>query len=420
MLIHWIWFATRPGMNDREKAELLQHFQDAEDLYFADEGTYRAVEGLQEDAVAALQDKNLQPAEQILKECARKKIHILTYRDAAYPSRLRNISDPPMVLYYKGTLPEFDSLPLISVVGTRKASGYGMTVAKRMGSQIAACGGIVVSGVATGIDAMAMRGALSRNMPVIGILGCGADVVYPLSNKSLYADTERCGCLLTEFAPGTPPLKWNFPKRNRIISGLCCGVLVVEAPEKSGALITARRAADQGRDVFVVPGNIDVDTCRGSNALLRDGAIAVSSGWDVMSEYAAQFPGKIRENRSGSSQTVYADELEMAAAAQEQPMQKVAQKAKLPGKQKKEKSPKTKKVIDNSASPLYIDAEIDMPSLTETEQAVMEHLQIGCTLVDAIIAAAGLPAGTVSATLTMLQIKGVVKLLPGNRVERNK
>ena len=419
MLIHWIWFATRPGMNDREKAALLQHFQDAEDLYFADEEAYQALEDLPEDAIAALQDKNLQPAEQILKECAWKKIHILTYRDAAYPSRLRNISDPPMVLYYKGTLPEFDSLPLIGVVGTRKASGYGMTVAKRMGSQIAACGGIVVSGVATGIDAMAMRGALSKDMPVIGILGCGAEVVYPLPNKSLYADTERCGCLLTEFIPGTPPHKWNFPKRNRIISGLCCGVLVVEAPERSGALITARRAADQGRDVFVVPGNIDVDTCKGSNALLRDGAIAVSSGWDIMSEYAAQFPGKVRENRAGSSQTVYADELEKASIEQDKALQKVAQKAKLPTKQKKEKSVKPKKVIDNGPDGLYIDAE-KSPELTETEQTVMDQVRPGCTLVDDIIAGTGLPAGTVSATLTMLQIKGMVKLLPGNRVERNK
>ena len=419
MLIHWIWFATRPGMNDREKAALLQHFQDAEDLYFADEEAYQALEDLPEDAIAALQDKNLQPAEQILKECAWKKIHILTYRDAAYPSRLRNISDPPMVLYYKGTLPEFDSLPLIGVVGTRKASGYGMTVAKRMGSQIAACGSIVVSGVATGIDAMAMRGALSKDMPVIGILGCGAEVVYPLPNKSLYADTERCGCLLTEFIPGTPPHKWNFPKRNRIISGLCCGVLVVEAPERSGALITARRAADQGRDVFVVPGNIDVDTCKGSNALLRDGAIAVSSGWDIMSEYAAQFPGKVRENRAGSSQTVYADELEKASIEQDKALQKVAQKAKLPTKQKKEKSVKPKKVIDNGPDGLYIDAE-KSPELTETEQTVMDQVRPGCTLVDDIIAGTGLPAGTVSATLTMLQIKGMVKLLPGNRVERNK
>ena len=416
MLIHWIWLATRPGLNDREKAELMQHFQDAEDLYYADEGAYQAQEELTEDAVTALQDKNLRPAEQILKECAKKKIHILTYRDAAYPSRLRNISDPPMVLYYKGTLPEFDSLPLIGVVGTRKASGYGMTVAKRMGSQIAACGGIVVSGMATGIDAMAMRGALSKGVPVIGILGCGADVVYPLANRSLYADTECCGCLLTEFVPGTPPMKWNFPKRNRIISGLCCGVLVVEAPEKSGALITARRAADQGRDVFVVPGNIDVDTCKGSNALLRDGAIAVSSGWDIMSEYAAQFPGKVTENRAGSVQTAYADEWE---TEQEKTMQKVAQKAKLPTKQRKEKNQKSKKVIDNSPDGLYIDHETKNPPLTETEQAVMDQLQPGCTMVDDIIAAAGLPAGTVSAALTMLQIKGVVKLLPGNRVERN-
>jgi DNA processing protein len=196
-------------------------------------------------------------------------------------------------------------------------------------------------------------------------------------------------------------------------------VLVVEAPEKSGALITARRAADQGRDVFVVPGNIDVDTCKGSNALLRDGAIAVSSGWDVMSEYAAQFPGKVRENRAGSSQTVYADEMEMAAVEQEKTLQKVAQKAKLPTKQKKEKTVKSKKVIDNGPDGLYIDAE-KSPELTETEQTVMTHLQPGCTLVDHIIAGTGLPAGTVSATLTMLQIKGMVKLLPGNRVERNK
>ena len=420
MLIHWIWFSTRPGLSDRGRAAVLQHFHDAEDIYYADPEAIACVEGLSAEACESLAEKDLKAAEEILSQCAKKDIHILTYQDAAYPARLKAISDPPVVLYYKGTLPELDALPVIAVVGTRKASAYGMTTAKRMGYQIATCGGVVLSGAADGIDSMAMRGALSAGGTVVAVLGCGADVVYPRRNRSLYADTERCGCLLTEFAPGTPPLKWNFPKRNRIISGLCCGVLVVEAPEKSGALITARRAADQGRDVFVVPGNIDVDTCRGSNALLRDGAIAVSSGWDVMSEYAAQFPGKIRENRSGSSQTVYTDELEMASAAQEQPMQKVAQKAKLPGKQKKEKSPKTKKVIDNSASPLYIDAEIDMPSLTETEQAVMEHLQIGCTLVDDIIAAAGLPAGTVSATLTMLQIKGVVKLLPGNRVERNK
>lgn len=416
MLIHWIWLATRPGVHDREKAELMRHFRDAEDVFFADAQAYGCVEALSEDGIRALQDKDTHQAEQILTQCNQKKIHILTYRDAGYPSRLRNISDPPMVLYYKGILPEFDSVPLIAVVGTRKASGYGMTVAKRMGSQIAACGGIVVSGAASGIDGMAMRGALSRGTPVVAVLGCGADVVYPLSNKSLYADTEHCGCLLTEFPPETPPMKWNFPKRNRIISGLSCGVLVVEAPEKSGALITARRAADQGRDVFVVPGNIDVATCRGSNALLRDGAIAVSSGWDVVGEYAAQFPGKVRQVPLYSAQTVYPDEMAEALES-EKPELMVAQKTKNPAKSGKEKVQKKKKVIDNSASPLYSDAETKIPPLNETEQAIVMKLREGCKLVDDVIDGTGMPAATVSASLTMLQIKGVVKLLPGNRVE---
>ena len=418
MLIHWIWFATRPGMNDREKAELMQHFQDAEDLYFAGEDAFSAVEEMTEEAVASLMDKNLTPAEEILKACAKGKIHILTYRDAGYPARLRNISDPPMVLYYKGILPEFDTLPLIGVVGTRQASGYGLTVAKRMGSQIAACGGVIVSGMAKGIDAFSMQGALSKGGMVIGVLGNGADVVYPAVNRSLFEDTMANGCLLTEFPPGTPPLKWNFPKRNRIISGLCCGVLVVEAPEVSGALITARRAADQGRDVFVVPGNIDVATCKGSNALLRDGAIAVSSGWDVVSEYAALFPGRVKNAQLHSAQTAYPDEVAAAAETEKAPL-KVAQKTKFPGKSKREKESKNKKEIDNSVLPLYSDAETKIVSLTETERSIVDQLQQGCCLVDDVIAATGLPAGTVSATLTMLQIKGVVKLLPGKRVQMN-
>ncbi len=416
MLIHWIWLATRPGVHDREKAELMRHFRDAEDVFFADGEAYRCVKDLSADAVRGLQDKDIRQAEQILAQCHKKKIHILTYRDAGYPSRLRNISDPPMVLYYKGILPEFDNQPLIAVVGTRKASGYGMTVAKRMGSQIAACGGIVVSGVASGIDGMAMRGALSRGTPVVAVLGCGADVVYPSSNRSLYADTEQCGCLLTEFPPETPPMKWNFPKRNRIISGLSCGVLVVEAPEKSGALITARRAADQGRDVFVVPGNIDVATCRGSNALLRDGAIAVSSGWEVVGEYAAQFPGKVRQISLHSAQTAYPDEVSASLETEKTELE-VAQKPKIPTRSGKEKTKKKKKEIDNGASPLYSDAETKIPPLSETEQAIVAQLQKGCSLVDDLIAGTGMPAAAVSASLTMLQIKGVVVLLPGNRVE---
>ena len=165
MLIHWIWLATRPGLSDRQKKLLLESLDDPEDIYFAEKKTYACVEGLTEDAVAALADKNLAEVNRILKECMQKGIHICTFHDAAYPSRLKNIIDPPIVLYYKGILPDLDGSPVIAVVGTRKASVYGMTVAKRMGYQIARCGGIVVSGAASGVDGMAMRGALTAGTP---------------------------------------------------------------------------------------------------------------------------------------------------------------------------------------------------------------------------------------------------------------
>ncbi len=396
MLIHWLWLATRPDLSDRAKAALLEHFPDAEDLYFADPENFRE---LSEEAQKSLQDKNLTQAQKILEECAQKDIHILAYRDAGYPMRLRNIPDPPVVLYYKGRLPDFDGMPLVGVVGTRKASAYGLTAAKRMGYQIASCGGIVVSGMAFGIDGLAMAGALTAGKPVIGVLGCGADIVYPASNKALFADTQKNGCILTEFPPGTPPNKWNFPKRNRIISGISCGVLVVEAPEKSGALITARQAADQGRDVFVVPGNIDVDSCKGSNALLRDGAIAATCGWDVIGEYEGLFPDKIHKQDKPVKMTVYPEEMKEPEKA------KVAQKPKLLEKLKKAK-PK-----EEPPAPKLPEAKF-----SEQEAALVAMIQKGTDLVDDIIAQSGLPAAQVSASLTMLAIKGVIKNLPGKRV----
>ena len=215
MLIHWIWLAHRPGVHDRMKVRLLQHFRDPEDIFYADAEAFDHIEGLTAEAKASLGEKNLAEAERILADCSREKLHILTYQDAAYPVRLKNISDPPLVLYYKGQLPEFDALPVIGVVGTRKASLYGLQTAKRMGYQIGKCGGIVVSGLAYGIDGMAMAGALTAGQMTVGVLGCGADLVYPASNRALFRDVEQHGCILSEFPPGTPPAKWTFPKRKQ-------------------------------------------------------------------------------------------------------------------------------------------------------------------------------------------------------------
>ena len=413
MLIHWIWFATRSGMGDKTKSVLLSYFEDPEAIYFAPELEFERFEDLSGSAVESLMDKDLTACEEILRQCQDKKIHILTFRDAAYPNRLRNISDPPMVLYYRGTLPPFDDLPVIGVVGTRKASVYGMTAAKRLGYQIAACGGCLVSGVASGIDGVAMKGALTAGGTVVGILGCGADVVYPASNRWLYADTEKYGCLMTEFPPGTPPLGRNFPRRNRIISGLSCGVLVVEAPERSGALITARLAADQGRDVFVVPANIDVETALGSNALMRDGAIPVSSGWDILSEYRYQFPGKVRQGRKNLTLTVSEEEL----SRERENLQKVAQEPKKTAKPKPEKEPVRKKGIDKAEKSAYIDLKKTPIALTPDEQAIVDALTDGQKLVDDVIAQSGKAPGVILASLTLLEVKGIVRRLPGRFIE---
>ena len=416
MLLHWIWLAHRPGIGDRLKVRLLQHFRDPEDIYYADGSSYSHVEGMTAEAAEGLKDKSLTAAEAALDVCRREGLHLLTFQDAAYPSKLKNIADPPILLYYKGQLPDFDALPMIGVVGTRKASAYGMQTAKRMGYQIAKCGGIVVSGMAYGIDGMAMSGALTAGQMTVGVLGCGADIVYPQSNRALFRDVQQYGCILSEFAPGTQPAKWTFPKRNRIISGLSNGVLVVEAPEGSGALITANHALEQGRDVFVVPGNIDQPGFVGSHRLLRDGATLVSSGWDVLSEYQAFYPDQIHRDQSPSHQTVYPEEMEKALPESEKITVKVAQNPSLPGKSKALKKILEKKSIDNCPSEAYSDVNTVLPKLSQEEQLIVKQLSSGVRLVDDVIAETGLTTGKILALLTMLELKGIVKRLPGKRI----
>lgn len=416
MLLHWVWLATRQNLHERDKLTLLRYFHDPEDIFYAGSEALRQIEGLTSDAVEALQDKSLKQAHAIMNSCDAAHIHICTFNDAAYPGRLKNIADPPMVLYCKGHLPELDSSPVIAAVGTRSASAYGMNAARRLGGQIAKCGGIVLSGLAAGIDGAAISGALSAGGTVVGVLGCGVDVVYPPANRSLFSDTERYGCLLSEFAPGTPPLKWNFPKRNRIMSGISNGVLVVEAPQRSGALITARQAAEQGRDVFVVPGNIDVPSCAGSNALLRDGAIAVSTGWDIVSEYLHLYPEKIHRFDRPVAAAGFTDDVMASAVEKEKELPKVAQKARSPQKAGHSDRKKEKITIDNGAKPPYSDSQDTLQGLSGHEKTIAECIGREEWLVDELIAKTGLPVGVVLSNLTMLEIKGVVRRLPGKRV----
>ena len=295
-LKYWLWLTNLPGLTNRSRWLLLEHFTSPEDIYYADEGQILPVPGMSAEQVKLLQDKSLRRAEEILAECARKDIFIVTVQDAMYPSRLRNIYDAPLLLYGKGAMPLFDEEAAIAVIGTRKCTPYGVHAAETLGYEMAKQGALIVSGLAEGIDAAAQKGALRAGGFVAGVLGCGVDVVYPASSRRLYEDIASTGVLLSEYPPGSAPEAWHFPARNRIISGLSIAAVVAEAPEGSGALITANAAMEQGRDVFAVPGPIDSPTSRGCNALIRDGAGLVMEAWDVLGGYQFRFPHRIHSD----------------------------------------------------------------------------------------------------------------------------
>lgn len=403
MLHYWIWLAELKNVSLLQKHRLLEQFGDPQTLYHTGEEGFQKL-SVQPSIRQALHEKDLQEAELILHRCREKGIGILPVADCAYPDRLRNTPDAPIVLYYKGILPDWDSIPFIGVVGTRKASAYGLQVAYQMGGQIAGSGGAIVSGGASGVDAAAMQGALDVGFPAVGVLGCGVDVVYPRSNRRLFEAVVDRGCLISEYPPTEEPLHWHFPARNRIISGISSGVLVVEAPQKSGALITARFALEQGRDVFVVPGNINNAACEGSNLLLQEGAIPVFSGWDAVSCYEFLYPGKLKRYT------------EVPLYTGEQPAAKLAQNVAIPADRSKDPEMARKKAIDNRTISTYSVLENEHSALNEEERAVLAQLTHQPQEPADLIARLSMPAGKVLSVLTVLTVKGFVCKHPGGRV----
>lgn len=294
-VLQWLWLSTRKGLTNLQRLRLLEAFGSAEEVYWAEEREYLRQLPLSEAARQSLGDKSLEEAHRLSEQCQQKRIRILTLSDSEYPVRLANIYDAPLLLYVRGQLPMLDEEAAVAVVGTRRASAYGLCCAYNLGKSLAQEGAVVVSGMARGIDAMAMQGALRAGGSVVGVLGCGVDVVYPAENRALYEDVVQMGALLSEYPPQTEPRGAHFPVRNRILSGLSVATLVVEAPERSGALLTAHCALEQGRDVYAVPGAVNAPNSRGCNRLIRDGAGLCIEGWDILQDYAARFPHKLRK-----------------------------------------------------------------------------------------------------------------------------
>ena len=228
----------------------------------------------------------------------------IAWSDPAYPVALTTIADPPPVLWIRGHAGAL-SAPSVAIVGSRAASPYGLSVASQLAGDLAACGLVIVSGLARGVDSAAHRGALAGGGVTVAVLGSGVDVIYPPEHAPLARDIEKDGAVVSELVPGTPPLPMFFPRRNRIISGVSRAVVVIEASDKSGSLITARCALEQGRDVLAVPGNVLSGRNRGAHGLLRDGAKIVESADDILEELgmgtAVRPPGAAGVRRPGTA-----------------------------------------------------------------------------------------------------------------------
>ena len=292
-LKYWLWLTTRKGLRPRDAVELLGCFGTPESVYFADRAEYDLLP-LPVQGKNALLNKSLDEAERILAGCDALGIRILTLQDAEYPERLFNIENPPVVLYVKGRMFHFDEEVAVAVVGTRNPSEYGKRMAGKLGLELARAGALVVSGIAEGLDSAALKGALQGGGRVVSVLGGGIDVVFPRGNRWLFQDVAAAGALISEYPPGTEALGWHFPIRNRIISGLCAGAVIVEGGIRSGALITMREALQQGRETFAVPGGADAAMSYGPNLLIQRGeAKLIMSAWDILVEFEGRYPGRL-------------------------------------------------------------------------------------------------------------------------------
>lgn len=280
---YWIWLSSLVKISPFRRLQLLEYFGDPALIWESTEAELQALNFCTPQMIAAIIDrKGRKELPRLIDDVGRCDANVITMKDSMYPEALKNIPDPPVALYYRGKL-EKESV-CVAVVGSRRASAYGLEMARRLSQELARHGVTVVSGMARGIDSKAHSGALEVGGRTIAVLGCGVDIVYPSENSGLMEKICESGAVISEYIPGTPPISFNFPARNRIISGLSQGVAVVEANEKSGSLITADFALEQGRDVFAVPGNINSINSTGTNKLIKDGAKIVTNAGDILDE----------------------------------------------------------------------------------------------------------------------------------------
>ena len=299
---YWLALKSIPGIGNSVFVLLLKKFASIEAVFSASADELIAITGIGKKCALSISAfKKWGEIDRQMEAINKSGISIITYQDKLFPSKLNEIYDSPVLLYVAGNLTP-DEVNL-AVVGSRTASTYGRYTTEKISRELAFQGITVVSGMARGIDSAAHRGALAAHGRTIAVLGCGLDIIYPPENKKLFFSIVQNGAVISEYPLGTKPLAFNFPARNRIISGMSYGVVVVEAGEKSGSLITARLAAEQGRDVFAVPGTIDSACSRGTNSLIKQGAKLIENVDDILEDILPQLnnTGRLKSTVPGAS-----------------------------------------------------------------------------------------------------------------------
>ncbi len=287
-----MWLSRIEGLGFKRVNQLLEHFGSAEAVFRADPQEIRKLRGFGEkfgELILSSRDEDI--LNDWIIELEEKEISFYSYWHPAYPKLLKEIYNPPLGIYVRGELPD-DEIDTVSIIGARRCTRYGATVAYQIAKDLARSNIIVVSGMARGIDSEGHKGILDGGGKTIAVLGCGVDICYPEENHGLMERIISNGCVLSEFPPGTPPIPKNFPRRNRIIAGLSKMVVVVEAGKKSGTLITADYALDSGRDVFVVPGNVTSTLSQGTNDLIKQGCPVITEGNDILFELGIAYKEK--------------------------------------------------------------------------------------------------------------------------------
>lgn len=407
-LKYWVWLSLSVNPGSRAGDILLPAFDyDAEKIYNASEDDYSKIDSIDKSLVERLCDKDMSDADEIIDYCHLNNIGILTYDSAYYPSRLRRIERAPILLYYRGKLIDIDDNVGIATVGTRRFTDYGRREAYKICRDLAIGGAIVISGMARGIDSICHRAALDVNAHTIAVLGCGINKVYPPENEDLMNEIIEKGTVFSEFRPFTDPIGTNFPIRNRIISGLSLGTLVVEADLKSGAMITARYALKQGRDIFAVPGKIGDANSLGTNELIQKGAKMVQSGVDILGEYEFFYPHRISIDKLPRFSKFKLNPLSRSKAEKNKVKPDVTES--VPAKTK-----------ENEKTDYVAESDYTGYNLSEEATEILLSMPLGSALTGDELSRGKFSTSVILSNMTRLEIKGLVRKLPGGKFIRLK